>query len=529
MQTDRCYDAPLVEKAGGMTWLLSNLSQVWRNLAYAKNSADHPLSNVPLVPGYPILGILPSMCTGLYSTTMTQLFEAAHDAGISRAYAGMVPIIYLRDPTVIRQVFVHNSDAITRFGADGTGPFNIMHRMTGNVTVTADGADWQRWRKGLLKGFSNSQTLKSAYDGIQGIARKHIEKMQAEKGGPDLLRSMEAYALDTVWYVTLGVNNISDCSEELLSVMYRYVRTVGNVSHLWRHALRNLLSWKSFQEPDHVEQGIRDQIDSYLGKLLTRNSRNINPDTPPESSDRDCFLRQVSKESGGYQGNPITDDVLVQARQVFSLGHEASTLILVWAMYELNFHPEVVAKLRDEFRERCCDYDNLDFDTVRTMPYLEAVVTELFRLHPPISTTARMSTRPITVVTRAGDSVTIPQHSQLFTSVHLLHHDKQVWGPDADEFNPERWLDCRGNVKQNLCEYLPFLAGPRGCPCAPFVSMQLKTMLVLLLKWEIHCPELSHIEKLIAGVVAPSAPIPYEVFEAPTTPKSSLTPYEICV
>ncbi|KAM4065571.1 cytochrome p450 [Hirsutella rhossiliensis] len=451
-----------------------------------------PLRNVPKAAGYPVLGILPQMCNqGLYTSTMTTLFELAQDCGLSCSSVGTIPIVYLRDPAIIRQVYAKNTDNITRFGQDGKGPFGINQRLIGYTAATADGEDWHRWRNGFLRDFNSPTALRDSHPGILRVAQRHAQKIIDGKSGHDLRKAMEAYALDTVWFIALGVDNVSDSAGDLVSALARYGDIVGNPSHLWRHALRNFIAGKSFRVPDRVEQDIRDDIETAVINLLSRNLG-----------------------SGDSQRAPMTDDVLAQARQIFSLGHDASALALFWAIFELSRHPEVIHKLRRELRGKGCNADHVDFDTLRSMPYLDAVVTELFRLHPPISTTARRVTRPIIVETRDNDTVVLPRGTQLFSSVHLLHRDKQIWGETADDFRPERWLGVNTNSVQNRCEYLPFLAGPRACPSSGFVLLQVKMMLaVLLSRADIEIHNSSDVEKCIGGVIRPAKAVGYEVRE----------------
>lgn len=47
----------------------------------------------------------------------------------------------------------------------------------------------------------------------------------------------------------------------------------------------------------------------------------------------------------------------------------------------------------------------------------------------------------------------------------LLQKSKEYWGPDAEEFDPDRWLDERNKTYYlaNPFIFIPFLAGPRIC------------------------------------------------------------------
>ena len=46
-------------------------------------------------------------------------------------------------------------------------------------------------------------------------------------------------------------------------------------------------------------------------------------------------------------------------------------------------------------------------------------------------------------------------------SFAAIHRDPNIWGPDANEFRPERWGDDK---LRPTWEYLPFGGGPRICP-----------------------------------------------------------------
>ena len=58
-----------------------------------------------------------------------------------------------------------------------------------------------------------------------------------------------------------------------------------------------------------------------------------------------------------------------------------------------------------------------------------------------------------------------------------LHHDRDIWGDDVDEFRPGRWVDRRP-----LWEFVPFLGGPRICPAQQQVLTQAVYVLVRLVR-----------------------------------------------
>ena len=472
-------------------------------------------ADIPRVGGYSLLGMLPLILNGkFFSKGLSDLFETAKDTGLSATWLGTFPLIYIRDPSVFRQIFVDNADKVTRVTPQGHGPFGILKRIVGEITVTAEGHSWRRWRKGILNDFSNNTSLKESYKGIFNIAQKHVQRMREDNEFRSLhLRQvMEDYALDTAWYVAAGVQNTSDDTKDFLSPLPRVFDVLPSATHLLWHALRNLIRGKSYTEPDEVEKrlgyNILEAVTNYLKAHLD------DPWDKRPGEFRYSFLQKVSQQSGGTVENPITPDVLTQAARVYAFGHEASELLLFWAVFELSQHPGVLKKLRQELHTNASSSWDLEYDDIRTMPYLDAVVNEMIRLHPPISTTTRLVTKPIIVTNRTSDTVVIPKGAQVYSSMPLLHHDEQVWGADANEFDPDRWTGRLRNEAENRCHLIPFLTGPRGCPSSGFVLLQLKVLLaVMFFSYDISLPESKTLEVKIGAIVEPAKALKFELNE----------------
>ena len=482
--------------------LLAVWTAIWEFIA---NLLWPSLPNVPQVWGYPFIGMLPVMLSSnIFTKVMSQFFDAAEHAGLSGSWLGTSPLVYVRDPYVFHQIFIDNAHSVTRVGPDGDGPFGILRRTIGTITVTEEGENWRRWRKGLLSAFSSQASLKRHYKGMLNIAHRHVHRMAGQDMGADLRKVMGDYALDTLWFLALGVDSISDDSTRFLAPLPRFLTIVGDASHLIWHALRNSLRGKPFHESDAFEQSLRNDIQEVVTMVLTKYL--------DQETAKDSFLRNVSQESGGAFDRPLTPDVLSQALQVYGFGHEASELLLFWGVYELSRNEEVVQKLRQELRGLASSSWDLEFEDIRAMPYLDGIATELLRLHPSVSTTARMTTRPIIVQTKTSDTAVLPKGTQLISSIHLLHHDEQVWGADANKFKPERWAGRRRNELENRCQFLPFLTGPRACPSAGFVFLQVKMLLaVLFFKQDVVLPMSDGLRANIGAVVEPTKDVRYQL------------------
>lgn len=75
----------------------------------------------------------------------------------------------------------------------------------------------------------------------------------------------------------------------------------------------------------------------------------------------------------------------------------------------------------------------------------------------------------------------MPAGVGILIAIYATHHDKRIWGPDADKFNPDNFLP--ENVKKrHPFSYLPFSGGPRNCIGMKQGTFTVKTMLIHLLK-----------------------------------------------
>lgn len=60
----------------------------------------------------------------------------------------------------------------------------------------------------------------------------------------------------------------------------------------------------------------------------------------------------------------------------------------------------------------------------------------------------------------------------LSVPAYTIHHSKDIWGPDADSFVPERWDPARLTDRQKA-SFIPFSTGPRACVGRNVAEMEL--------------------------------------------------------
>ncbi|KAM0856377.1 hypothetical protein ACQ4PT_049190 [Festuca glaucescens] len=161
---------------------------------------------------------------------------------------------------------------------------------------------------------------------------------------------------------------------------------------------------------------------------------------------------------------------------LFVAGSDTSSSMVEWAMAELLRNPSSMAKAHEELTQVISMRRSIEESDIDQLPYLQAVVKETFRLHPPV---------PLLLPRQAQTNVRIagymvPQGSRVLVNVWAMGRDEGIW-LEPDKFMPERFLGRTVDYKGGDFELLPFGAGRRVCPGIPLASRMVHVVLATLL------------------------------------------------
>lgn len=163
------------------------------------------------------------------------------------------------------------------------------------------------------------------------------------------------------------------------------------------------------------------------------------------------------------------DEVIDQAMTFLAAGHDTTSTSLQYAAFAMSKEPDIQERLREEIRtnlppisgEGTTTGDGISAALLDSLPYLNAVCNELLRFYPPVPVTVRQASRDTYILNepvKKGTIVSIP--------ILGMNHSTELWGPDAEEFNPERWMGP-GRAKMGGAEsnyaLSTFIHGPRSC------------------------------------------------------------------
>lgn len=160
-------------------------------------------------------------------------------------------------------------------------------------------------------------------------------------------------------------------------------------------------------------------------------------------------------------------------------GHETTSSLLTFAVYFLLKHPDVLAMARAEVDDVLGpDPDVLPtFSQVHRLRYCHQVLNESLRLWPTAPALSRYPYED----TVLGGKYRIAKGGQVMVLTPVLHRDRQVWGDDAEAFNPDHFRPERAErIPPNA--FKPFGHGQRACIGRQFALQEAALILGMILQ-----------------------------------------------
>ena len=181
------------------------------------------------------------------------------------------------------------------------------------------------------------------------------------------------------------------------------------------------------------------------------------------------LLRARDEQGAGFTDGELVDELLV----LLWAGHDTVTSLLTWIMYELLRAPEIESQARAE--QEGLAHEPLALEQIGRMPYLDRVVREAERMHPPAPGGFRGVVEPFEY-----GGYQIPAGWTVMYSIVFTHHMPELWH-NPRTFDPDRFAPPRGEGKKPF-HLIGFGGGPRVCVGLAFAQMQMRVILAHLLR-----------------------------------------------
>jgi cytochrome P450 len=192
-------------------------------------------------------------------------------------------------------------------------------------------------------------------------------------------------------------------------------------------------------------------IDQFVQLALSKGQRGKELEKGTGSEQKYVFLEALAQQTC----DPI--ELRSQLLHTLLASRDTTASLLGWLFYCLARDTVCYTKLRNVILEEFGTYENpkpITFAKLKSCTYLQHCMNETLRIYPVVAVNARTANKDTTLPRGGGpdgkSKIFVPKGTHVEYSVHVMHLRKDIWGPDAEEFIPERW-----EGKKVGWEYLP--------------------------------------------------------------------------
>ncbi|KAG1439184.1 hypothetical protein G6F56_012371 [Rhizopus delemar] len=181
-------------------------------------------------------------------------------------------------------------------------------------------------------------------------------------------------------------------------------------------------------------------IDSFAQEVIDKRRQEIDAGMEAKKDLLGRFMA-ASNESGEKLGDKELRDAVLN---FIIAGRDTTAQALSWLFYSISLQPRIEKKMLQEINQHITDNLEQDspalYEAINNMPYIHAVFYETLRLFPSVPSNQKYALNddiwPDGTHVKAGTYVSWSPYAQ--------GRSEKVWGDDAKEFNPERWIDEEG-------------------------------------------------------------------------------------
>ncbi|KAK8257876.1 cytochrome P450 [Phyllosticta capitalensis] len=378
------------------------------------------------------------------------------------------PLIITNEPANLQAVLA------TRFKDFALGPFRepAMGHFLGKGIFTTDGAHWAASRAMIRPNFARDQVADLA------MLESHVQDLLAvlPRDGHtevDLQDLFFRLTIDSATAFLFG-KSADTLKEKLYSTDPASTRQGAKFAAAFAAAQEECLNFVQLGPlaalmkckarvsdgelavdvvHSYVDQFV-DEAVRYRQTLDEQQQHGIDAAEKSPKEGKYVFLHELAKQTTDKRR--IRDELL----NVLLAGRDTTASLLGNLFFVLARRPDIWAKLKQEIA--LLDGRRPTYEELRGFRYLKWCLNESLRIHPVVPINTRLATTDTVLPVGGGPNGTSPifvrRGTAVVYSTYTLHRRRDVWGPDADEFRPERWEGLKVGW-----EYLPFNGGPRIC------------------------------------------------------------------
>ncbi|KAE8442148.1 hypothetical protein EG329_003799 [Mollisiaceae sp. DMI_Dod_QoI] len=394
-------------------------------------------------------------------------------------------VITITEPKLVAEFLGVKHDHFTK----RTKVKKILESILGNGLVVAEGKDHKYQRKHLLPAF-NFKVIKNLYPLFWAKATEMTTLMKQQIQTKSPKDSSTIIDIDD-WAGRVSLDIISKAGfgsdfhalshpDTDLNTEYRAAfvpnensQKIFILSLLTHPTLVNLLPTENAKR---LREGVQ-VVTKWIRDFIADRQSGMSKDAAKTKIVHQDII-SAAMENGAFSVENLVD----QSKTLLGAGHETSATAVTWGIYLLSQprYAHIQNRLREEIREYLPSPSSgveVTEDMLDKLPYLEAVSKEILRMYAPVPLLGRIAQSPVEI----GGTM-FPKGTTIQVHMWAINKSKKLWGEDAREFNPDRWLKDKtnGGAKESLA-FITFGHGTRSCIGRGFAIAENKALLAQLI------------------------------------------------
>ncbi|KAL3485860.1 cytochrome P450 [Aspergillus germanicus] len=389
-------------------------------------------------------------------------FEMAN-IDLHRAHGPVVRIApgqySLDDPEAIRIIYSHSSAFVKApWYLASSNPSPKSHDLFTDVDPRRHAAN--RRRVASLYTMTSLVQMEPCVAECTAALIDHLTEFARSGKSFNLQHWMQFYAFDVVGLITVnkrfGFLDSGKDRDSLIASLHSYLVYAAHVGiyHELHPFVSRLLDFLPAAGIAHLATFTLQQISE---------TRNMLADSKSSGSS-DPFLKKLLDMQAKNPDKISNADIFTTCITNIGAGSDTTSVSLTAILYNLCKHPSVYQKVREELRLAEADgrlsSHEVTFQQSQALPYLQACIKEALRLHPATGLPLAR------VVPKGGATLSgryFPEGEIVGVNAWVAHRNRAVFGDDADEYRPERWMEDPARFSEMERSFLAFGSGARTC------------------------------------------------------------------
>ncbi|CAO3633950.1 unnamed protein product [Cunninghamella echinulata] len=417
--------------------------------------------------GYPLLGNITDILKEKDTIHDMHLkaFIQEDTMTLSWSAFGLPHTVQTIDPANVEHILKNNFENYVK----GPRSIEVSRDLLGHGIFNSNGEQW-RWQRKSASLIFNVKNFRDHFtdvfiDEIKvmcGIFDEMIEKSQVV----DLHDIMFRFTLDSFVLLGYGKNIESIKSKEKVAFANSFDALQIHTFEKFVNPFINvqLFFQKIFQPHLPTPQYHMKIIDDFATEVIQERREQLKQGHQPKDL-LSHFMNAKNELKETLNEDQLRDTIM----NFIIAGRDTTAQALSWTFYLLMLHPQIEDRLVNEINQfitKDIETNSAElYNAIKNMVYAHAVFYEVLRLYPSVPANQKYSLNddiwPDGTHIRKGDYV--------MWNPYAMGRSEKIWGADATEFKPERWINADGGlVRESQGKWPAFHAGPRVCLGKPF-------------------------------------------------------------